>query len=63
MEMYFVEQIPRRGKRRNWAVLAGQRDSHVTYRRGRRGPFRGQAQALIEEWYRERRERGKEKVR
>lgn len=49
--------LPSRGKKRGWAVAFGTRDSHVTYRRGRRGPFRGRVQAVVEDSYRRRRGR------
>lgn len=47
--------LPLRGRQRGWAVAFGVRDSHVTYRRGRRGPFRGLVQAVVEDSYRRRR--------
>lgn len=47
--------LPLRGKPRGWAVAYGTRDSHATYRRGRRGPFRGRVQAAVEDAYRRQR--------
>ena len=50
----FMEVLPNRGRFRGWAVAFGTRDSHVTYRRARRGPFRGRVQALVEDSYKRR---------
>ena len=47
----------KRHRKRGWAVAYGQLDRHVTYRRARRGPYRGRVQALIEDSYRGRRVR------